>query len=55
MYDIVICLQFWLETEGLNWKLLNDEDFQQVRFTLDNVIRNVLQTGLVVKFVKQRS
>ena len=39
MYDIVICLQFWLETKGLQWKLLNDQDFQQVRFTLDNVMK----------------
>ena len=39
MYDIVICMQFWLETQGLTWKLLNDHNFQQVRFTLDNIMK----------------
>ena len=34
MYDILICMQFHLETLGLAFKFLSDDKFQEVRFTL---------------------
>ena len=39
LYDILICLQFHLETIGLGWKLLNDKTFKDVKFTLDNLMK----------------
>ena len=39
LYDIVICLQFHLETLGYNYRLLNQDDFSEIRFTLDNVMK----------------
>ena len=46
MYDIVICLQFWLESEGLCWKLLGEEVFQDLRFTLDNLMKQRTSAGV---------
>ena len=39
LYDIVICLQFHLETLGYNYRLLNQDDFSEIRFTLDNMMK----------------
>ena len=39
LYDIVICLQFHLETLGYNYRLLNQDQFSEIRFTLDNVMK----------------
>ena len=49
LYDIVICLQFWLETKGICWKLLSDKEFEQVRFTLDNVMKGCVAAGVGTK------
>ena len=46
LYDIVICVQFWLETQGLAWKLLNDVAFQELKFTLDNLMKLHTAAGL---------
>ena len=54
LYDIVICVQFHLETLGFAWKLLNEEGFKDVRFTLDNAmkIRTSQGIGISVKKVQ---
>ena len=39
LYDIVICLQFTLEKLGYSFRLLNQDDFKRVRFTLDNLMK----------------
>ena len=46
LYDIMICIQFHLETLGFSWKLLNQEIFQEVRYTLDNVMKIRTSEGL---------
>ena len=46
LYDIVICLQFHLETLGLMWKLLSDDIFKDVRFMLDNLMKSRTQEGI---------
>ena len=46
LYDIVICLQFWLETQGFAWKLLNEDEFQDLRFTLHNVMKERVENGI---------
>ena len=52
LYDIVISLQFHLETLGLAWKLLSHEEFKEVRFTLDNMMKKKTQDGIGIS-VKQ--
>ena len=46
LYDIVICVQFWLETQGLAWKLLSEDAFQDLKFTLDNLMKERTALGL---------
>ena len=38
MYEIVICIQFYLETRGFAWKIVDDEKFRVVKYTLDNLV-----------------
>ena len=46
LYDILICIQFHLETMGIYWKLLNEELFSDVHYTLDNLMKLRTQQGL---------
>ena len=48
MYDLVICLQFQLESSGFSWKLLSQDDFRDIRFTLDNLMKNRCSRGIGV-------
>ncbi len=42
LYQIIICIQFHIEKNGMKVKLLDDPSFVKLRFTLDN--RQVRQT-----------
>ena len=46
LYDIIICVQFWLESNGINWRLVSDGDFQDLKFTLDNPMKECAACGL---------
>ena len=46
LYDIVICVQFYLEILGFSWKLLNNEAFTDMKFTLDNVMKMRTAAGI---------
>ena len=46
LYDILICIQFHLETMGIYWKLLNEQVFSDVRYTLDNLMKLRTEQGL---------
>ena len=46
LYDILICVQFHLETLGIHWKLLNDESLKEIRFTLDNLMKQRTENGI---------
>ena len=46
LYDIVICLQFWLESNGIMWKLISDGEFGDLKFTLDNVMKSHHEAGI---------
>ena len=52
LYDIVICLQVWLESNGYNWKLVNDDEFQELKYTLDNLMKMRAADGLGLKVRK---
>lgn len=46
LYEILISVQFHLETLGFSWKLLEDEAFRDVKFTLDNLMKTRCRSGL---------
>ena len=51
LYQIVLCVQFHLETLGFSWKIIDDDMFKEIRFTLDNVMkmRTVAGVGITVR------
>ncbi len=51
LYQIVICIQFFLQKHGINCKILDDADFVRLRFTLDNVMKQRVKAGLGLKKV----
>lgn len=46
LYQIIICLQFYLQKHGINWKLLDDPNFVHLQFTLDNIMKARAKQGL---------
>ncbi len=46
LYQIVICIQFFIEKNGLKLKLLDHLDFVPLRFTLDNLMKECTHAGL---------
>ena len=52
LYDILICIQFHLETKGIGWKLLNDESFADIKFTLDNLMKRRTAQGIAISVKK---
>ncbi len=46
LYQIVICIQFYLETQGHEWKVIDDPVFIQFKNTLDNVMKERAKAGL---------
>ena len=39
LYDLVLCVQFYLEQKGIFWKLIDGEEFMRLKFTLDNLMK----------------
>ncbi len=39
LYDLVLCVQFYLEQKGIFWKLIDDQEFVRLKFTLDNLMK----------------
>ena len=52
LYQIVLCVQFHLETLGFSWKLLDKDIFKEIQFTLDNVTKICTANGLGVTIKK---
>ena len=46
LYDIIICMQFWFESNGLNWRLISDGEFKDLKFTLDNLMKERASSGV---------
>ena len=46
LYEILISLQMYLETKGIHWKLIDDNDFVNVKFTLDNLMKKHTEEGI---------
>ncbi len=39
LYDLVLCVQFYLEKNGVFWKLVEDPDFVRLKFTIANLMK----------------
>ena len=44
--DIILSLQFYLETRGYTYHLIDDDLFREIRFTLDNLMKRRTILGL---------
>ncbi len=49
LYDVVLCLQFFLEKKGKFWKLIEGDEFKRVKFTVDNLMKERAAAHLGVK------
>ena len=54
LYEIVVCIQMYLETYGFTWKLIDDVELVELKFTLDNIMKALTASGVGV-VVKQAS
>ena len=52
LYDIVVCVQFHLESLGFNWKIVNDTVFTDLKYTLDNVMKLRTSQGIGISVRK---
>ena len=46
LYDIIVCVQFHVECMGFAFKLINDEGFHDLKYTLDNTMKLCVATGV---------
>ena len=46
IYDLVVCVQMHLETFGFTWKLIDDPEFNELKYTLDNVMKQRVSDGV---------
>ena len=46
LYNIVVCVQFHLDTLVFSWKLLNDDIMKDICFTLDNLMKHRASEGV---------
>ncbi len=46
LYQISLCLQFYLEKNGLSWKLIDSNQFVDFRNTLDNTMKSRAAQGI---------
>ena len=52
--QIVLCLQFYLNKFGVNWKLLSDPYHMQLRNTLDNTMKDTAKSGIALTVKKHK-
>ena len=52
MYDILMCVQFYLETVGFSWRLISHDIFREVKFTLDNIMKSRVEQGIGISVRK---
>ena len=50
LYEITMCVQFHLESIGYMWRLLSDNLFADLKFTLDNVMKERAKDNVGVSF-----
>ena len=50
LYDMVLCIQFHPEAHGVNWKLINEDMFKDLAFTLGNLMKERTAEGVSISF-----
>lgn len=50
LYNLVLCVQFYLEKKGIFWKLVDDPDFVRLKFTIDNLMKKGLVRGCLPRW-----
>ncbi len=53
VYDLVLCIKFFLEKRGKFLKLLDDPDFVRLKFTVDNIMKQRCSERLGSTMVSQ--
>ena len=46
LYDNIICILFWLESQGFNWRLVSGGEFEHLKYTLDNCMKDHAVRGI---------
>ena len=46
LYDIIVCIQFHLECLEFQFKLINDDAFKDLKYTLDNTMKQRTAQGI---------
>ena len=46
IYEIVVCVQMFLETKGYNYRLIDGGEFTELKYTLDNVMKKHTTDGI---------
>ena len=46
IYEIVVCVQMYLETKGYNYRLIDGGEFTELKYTLDNVMKKRTTDGI---------
>ncbi len=46
LYEITVCIQMYMESQGVHYKLLDDPDFKNMKFTLDNLMKEATSSGI---------
>ena len=46
IYDLVVSVQMHLETFGFTWKLIDDVEFTDLKYTLDNIMKQRVSEGV---------
>ena len=52
LYDIIVCIQFHLECLGYSYKLINEALFRDLKFTLDNTMKERTARGIGISVRK---
>ena len=52
LYDILICVQFHLECLGFSFRVISDDTFRDIKFTLDNLMKECTATGIGISVQK---
>ena len=46
VYDLVVSVQMHLETYGFAWRLIDGEEFTELKYTLDNIMKQRVTDGI---------
>ena len=48
IYEIVVCVQMHPESFGFTWNVVDDPEFNELKYTLDNIMKQCVSEGVCV-------